>query len=312
MMSTFWDFLDELVASCNVVIDRPKGSQHPRWADLIYPLDYGYLEGTKAPDGSGIDVWVGSIVSREAQAVLIAVDLHKRDAEFDILLGCTPEEQQTILEFSKQGSMRVQILPRQPESLWLLESRRSVRRFRPETISNEVLERILLAATWAPSAHNRQPWRFVILQTEGSKAGFAGAMGEAFKADLLRDGVPLEDALSQVERSRQRITGASVAILLCLDLDEVDEYPDPERQKAAHLMAVQGVALAGGHLLVAAHALGLGAVWMCAPLFAENIVKETLALPVRWEPQALVLLGYPATIPQVSSRKPLAEISKYL
>lgn len=312
MMSTFWDFLDELVASCNVVIDRPKGSQHPRWADLIYPLDYGYLEGTKAPDGSGIDVWVGSIVSREAQAVLIAVDLYKRDAEFDILLGCTPEEQQTILEFSNQGSMRVQILPRQPESLWLLESRRSVRRFRPETISNEVLERILLAATWAPSAHNRQPWRFVILQTEGSKAGFAGAMGEAFKADLLRDGVPLEDALSQVERSRQRITGASVAILLCLDLDEVDEYPDPERQKAAHLMAVQGVALAGGHLLVAAHALGLGAVWMCAPLFAENIVKETLALPVRWEPQALVLLGYPAKIPQVSSRKPLAEISKYL
>ena len=312
MMSTFWDFLDELVASCNVVIDRPKGSQHPRWADLIYPLDYGYLEGTKAPDGSGIDVWVGSIVSREAQAVLIAVDLHKRDAEFDILLGCTPEEQQTILEFSNQGSMRVQILPRQPESLWLLESRRSVRRFRPETISNEVLERILLAATWAPSAHNRQPWRFVILQTEGSKAGFAGAMGEAFKADLLRDGVPLEDALSQVERSRQRITGASVAILLCLDLDEVDEYPDPERQKAAHLMAVQGVALAGGHLLVAAHALGLGGVWMCAPLFAENIVKETLALPVRWEPQALVLLGYPAKIPQVSSRKPLAEISKYL
>ena len=312
LMGSFWDFLDELVASCKVVIDRPKGSQHPRWADLIYPLDYGYLEGTKAPDGSGIDVWVGSTASREVQAVLLAVDLYKHDAEFDILLGCTPEEQQTILEISNQGSMRVQLLTRHPDSLWLLESRRSVRRFRPETISKDILERILEAATWAPSAHNRQPWRFVILQTEELKARLAEAMGEAFKADLLRDGVPLEDALFQVERSYQRITGAPVAILLCLDLNDIDEYPNPEQQKAAHLMAVQGVALAGGHLLVAAHALGLGGVWMCAPLFAQYPVKEALVLPVQWEPQALVLLGYPAKIPKVRSRKPLAEICQFL
>jgi F420 biosynthesis protein FbiB-like protein len=308
MDSTFWDFLDELVATSEVVIDRPKGSQHPRWADLTYPLDAGFLEGTKAPDGSGIDVWVGSISSREVQAVLFSVDLFERDTEYDILLGCTQEEQQTVLEFSNQGRMRVQLIPRIPENLWLLETRRSVRCFLPKPVPGEVLERILQAAAWAPSAHNRQPWRFVILHTQGSKNGLAGAMGASFKEDLLRDGVPLEDALAQVERSRQRITSAPVAILICLDLDEVDEYRDPDRRKAAHLMAVQGVALAGGQILVAAHALGLGGVWMCAPLFAPRKVKEALALPVEWEPQALVLLGYPAKIPQARPRKSLAEI----
>ena len=312
MISNFWDFLDELVASSEVVIDRPKGSQHPHWADLIYPLDYGYLEGTVAPDGSGIDVWVGSLVSREVQAVLLSVDLYKHDAEFVVLLGCTQEEQQILLEFTNQGSMRVQLLPRHPESLWLLESRRSVRRFLPQSVASDVLERILQAATWAPSAHNRQPWRYVVLQTDASKTGLAMAMGDVFMHDLLREGVPLDDANAQVERSRQRITGAPVAILLCLDLDEVDEYPDPERQNAAYLMAVQSVALAGGHVLVAAHALGLGGVWMCAPLFAPEVVKEALSLPVRWEPQALVLLGYPAKIPQARPRKPLDEVCVYL
>ncbi len=56
----FWDFLDNLVASHTLVIDRPKGSQHPRYSDLVYPLDYGYLEGTTAIDGGGIDVWLGT------------------------------------------------------------------------------------------------------------------------------------------------------------------------------------------------------------------------------------------------------------
>jgi F420 biosynthesis protein FbiB-like protein len=308
MDSTFWDFLDELVATSNIVIDRPRGSQHPRWADLIYPLDAGFLAGTKAPDGSGIDVWVGSIPSRKVQAVLISVDLYKRDAEYDILLGCTQEEQQTVMQFSNQGRMRAQLILRHPENLWLLETRRSVRHFLPEPVPGEVLERILQAAAWAPSAHNRQPWRFVVLQTETSKKCLAEAMGAAFEEDLLSDGVSLADAQSQVVRSRQRITHAPAAVLICLDLDAVDEYPDPERGKAANLMAVQSVALAGGQLLIAAHALGLGGVWICAPLFAPREVKEALALPVQWEPQALVLLGYPAKIPQARQRKSLAEV----
>jgi F420 biosynthesis protein FbiB-like protein len=312
MISDFWDFLDELVASSKVVIDHPKGSNHPRWADLIYPLDYGYLQGSKAPDGSDIDVWLGSSDARDVRSVLITVDLYKHDAEFDVLLGCSQPEQRAILEFTNQGKMRGQLLPRHPDNLSLLESRRSVRRFHTKTVPQEVIERILQAASWAPSAHNRQPWRYAVLRSIESRTNLAAAMGAAFKQDLLTDGVSLEDAQSQVERSRRRIEEAPVAILLCLDLDEVDEYPDRERQKAAYQMAVQSVALAGGYLLLAAHAQDLGGVWMCAPLFAPLVSSQALALPVRWEPEALVLLGYPAKIPEPRPRKALAEICRFM
>ena len=56
----FWKALDELVEYSAIVIDRPKGSVHPKWSDFVYKLDYGYLKGTSSMDGEGIDVWVGS------------------------------------------------------------------------------------------------------------------------------------------------------------------------------------------------------------------------------------------------------------
>ena len=69
-------------------------------------------------------------------------------------------------------------------------------------------------------------------------------------------------------------------------------------------MAVQSVALACQNLLLAAHAHGLGACWMCAPLFVPELVRDTLDLPQTWEPQALITLGYPAE-ERESERVPL-------
>jgi nitroreductase len=70
-------------------------------------------------------------------------------------------------------------------------------------------------------------------------------------------------------------------------------------------MAVQRVALACQNLLLAAHAHGLGACWMCAPLFAPALVQTTLDLPAHWQPQALLTLGYPAET-KTKDRAPLA------
>ena len=95
----FWLKLDQLIAEHELVIDRPKGSRHPRYPEVIYPLDYGYLAGTQAIDGGGIDVWVGSLPERTVTAVACTIDMLKRDAEIKILLGCTPEDMQTILSF---------------------------------------------------------------------------------------------------------------------------------------------------------------------------------------------------------------------
>lgn len=100
----FWLNLDELVAACKVVIDRPRGTPHPRYPSLIYPLDYGYLAGTRSGDGEGIDVWVGSLPGRRVTAVVCTVDVQQRDAELKLLLGCTPQEAQTILTTHNAGA----------------------------------------------------------------------------------------------------------------------------------------------------------------------------------------------------------------
>lgn len=95
----FWQTLDELVAASEIVIDRPKGSAHPRFPDLIYPLDYGYLEGTTAGDGAGIDVWIGNPEERNVTAIACTVDGYKRDAEIKVLLGCTDDDLAAISFF---------------------------------------------------------------------------------------------------------------------------------------------------------------------------------------------------------------------
>jgi coenzyme F420-0:L-glutamate ligase/coenzyme F420-1:gamma-L-glutamate ligase len=193
-----------------------------------------------------------------------------------------------------------------------LESRRSVRRFRPEPVPQPVLEQILRTATCAPSAHNCQPWRFTILETPQSRVSLTGAMGVNFLRDLIADGMPPEEAQAQVLRSRERIMEAPLAVLLCLDKADLDPYTDLARQQASYLMGTQSVALAGGTLLLAAHAQGLGGVWICAPLFAQRAICTALDLPVEWEPQGLLLLGYPDKIPSQRPRRPIEEIARYI
>lgn len=193
-----------------------------------------------------------------------------------------------------------------------LRSRRSVRRFLPNPVPEEAIGRILETATWAPSSHNRQPWRFVVLSSLSARARLAEAMGEPFRRDLLAGGMPAPEAEAAVERSRRRIQGAPLAILLCLDASLGDSYPDPRRRQAEHLMGVQSVALAGGWLLLAAHAEGLGGVWVCAPLFAPEAARRALELSVGWEPQGLLLMGYPQGLPPARPRQAVNEVARFL
>lgn len=112
----FWQRLEQLVAQCRVVIDRPAGSIHPRYADFRYPHDYGYLEGTLAMDQGGIDVWRGSLHEQTVSAVICTVDLVKKDAELKILLGCTEEEAREILAVHNSGPQSGILLLREGEA----------------------------------------------------------------------------------------------------------------------------------------------------------------------------------------------------
>ncbi|MDX1662895.1 MAG: nitroreductase family protein [Candidatus Promineifilaceae bacterium] len=185
-----------------------------------------------------------------------------------------------------------------------LLSRRSIRRYEPRPVPDELVEQILTAAMWAPSAHNRQPWRFVVTREMDTKERLARAMGSKLQRDLEADGVPEAVIAKDVNRSYERITKAPVLVLICLSMLDMDRYPDELRQRNEWIMAAQSTAMAGENLLLAAHALGLGACWMCAPLFCPDTVKETLALPDDWEPQGLITLGFPAETKE-KSRQPL-------
>lgn len=190
------------------------------------------------------------------------------------------------------------------DPLSLLSTRRSIRRYLPEPVPPDLVDRLLTAATWAPSAHNRQPWRFAVIRSAASKERLAQAMGQKLRIDLTADGVPSELIEKDAGRSHQRITAAPLLILLCLSMIDMDQYPDDARQQNEWLMAVQSTAMAGQNLLLAAHALGLGACWMCAPLFAPEVVRHALNLPPDWQPQALLTLGFPAEKKQKTRHAP--------
>lgn len=108
----FWNALDTLVSGSKIVIDRPKGTRHPKYPTLLYEVDYGYLQNTASMDGGGIDLWRGSASNPAVDAVICIVDLMKRDSEIKILIGCTEGEKQTILAFHNQSEYMKGILIR--------------------------------------------------------------------------------------------------------------------------------------------------------------------------------------------------------
>jgi len=168
-----------------------------------------------------------------------------------------------------------------------LRTRRSIRRFKPDVVPAPVIERILETATYAPSAHNLQPWRFVVVQTDTAKANLGQALTNKMRADMITDGAPQEDIDKRARISLRRIDEAPVIILLCRDVIAIRK-DEPEE----HTMAVQSVALAGLQLMLSVHAEGLGSNWICWPLYAQEAARTKLELPATWEPQAMFFLGY--------------------
>lgn len=113
----FWAAAEQLVATSEVVIDRAKGSRHPTVPDAIYPVAYGYLRGTTAADGEGIDVWVGSLEAKRITSVVCTFDLRRRDAEVKLLLGCSSREEYAILSFLNKGLMAALLVPKDGQVL---------------------------------------------------------------------------------------------------------------------------------------------------------------------------------------------------
>lgn len=112
----FWALADRLVSDHPVVIDRPRGSRHPRYPAVVYPFDYGYLDGTVAIDGGGVDCWRGSLPEAVVTGAIVTVDVVKADSEIKWLIGCTPAEARLALATHRTTSQAALLILRRGAS----------------------------------------------------------------------------------------------------------------------------------------------------------------------------------------------------
>jgi PPOX class probable F420-dependent enzyme len=190
----------------------------------------------------------------------------------------------------------------------LVRGRRSVRAFETRPVPRAVIEEAISAADWAPSPHGRQPWRFVVVESQERRDALAEAMAATWRTQLQMDGQDRAIVEARLEKSRDRLHRAPVLIVPCLYLEGVDVYPDADRQRAEETMAVQSLGAAVQNLLLSLYAAGVDGGWMCAPLFCPEVVQEALGLAPALNPHALIAVGYAAADPVRRPRLALSDL----
>jgi nitroreductase len=203
----------------------------------------------------------------------------------------------------------------------LMKSRRSVRRFTPERPPRERIERLLEAAVSAPSASNKQPWRFLVVTRRETIDALAAAVREA--TDRIAGHV--EPACASAFRSYgdyfTRFEGAPVVIVflyrrLTILSNLLDaEIPEDLRARIEDMerdSGLMGAAMALENLLLAAHEAGLGASGMTGPRVASDRIRAILEIPPSWETAAFVPVGFPAEEPPPTDRKPARGVTRWI
>lgn len=192
-----------------------------------------------------------------------------------------------------------------------IRNRRSIRKYTSQVISSDIIKDLLDAAIYAPSAHNAQPWRFIVLSDLSRKRILAQVMAKSWMQDLQKDGFTKDVSTGKMKVSIDRFANVPVLILACLTMQDMNQYSDNERRQFEHDLAVQSLSAAIQNILLAAHDKGLGACWYCAPIFCKTAIRTLLKLPDDIDPQALITVGYPAETPNIPRRKPLENIAYF-
>lgn len=190
-----------------------------------------------------------------------------------------------------------------------LKNRRSYKfRFAPMNISPKLLHKCIEIARWAPSAHNAQPWRYIIINNSEKRQELISQMNEKLKTDLESDGKSQTFILNKVNKTKNIFLEAPCLILSCLDEKVLEKYNDKDRTEKEFIMGIQSVSSSITYLLLSLHSNKLAACWYCAPLFSPEIVKKCLNLPRSYTPLAFITVGYPEKYQKPPPRKQLNEI----
>jgi nitroreductase len=202
----------------------------------------------------------------------------------------------------------------------LLRERRSVRRFKPEPVPEALVQRLIEGAICAPSASNKQPWKFLLIQNRTLIARLAEAVRAATALVARHIPEPSQPAFERYGDYFTRFEHAPLVIvpiykpLTLLSNLTSEDLPVQERAAITQLeqeSGLIGTSLALGHLLLVAQELGLGASGMTGPLLARPELKRLLEVPPAWDMVALVPVGFPDEVPLPTERKPAHLVTRW-
>lgn len=207
------------------------------------------------------------------------------------------------------------------EFLELIKTRRSVREFKAEPVTRADIEKMVECARFAPSASNTQPWYFVVADEPTDVAAMADAVAAA--VGKVVDGMDSPRGKKEMDayagyftffRYAPAIIAVFTAPYRALLGRLLKRYAPEIGERIGTHASEQSVAAAIENLMLAAHALGYGSVWMTGPLFAKDELEEMLSPPDGYELAALVAVGRPeGTVGnELPDRKGLDEIMRYL
>ena len=194
-----------------------------------------------------------------------------------------------------------------------LEARRSIRSFLPTPVEHATLATLIEAACIAPAPHHSRPWRWVAITNRDTLRDLATGMGDRWRADLSRDGVPNERITELVDASHAKLMSAPAVILGCLTWNGLDRYPDEERQRAEFGMALLSLGAAVENLMLCAADNGLASCWVASPIFCPDAARDAIGLEATWRPHAMVLIGKPdpAYVGRPRPPIPLDELARF-
>lgn len=203
----------------------------------------------------------------------------------------------------------------------VMMSRRSVRRFTSDIPSRDLVERLIEAAISAPSASNKQPWRFIAVTNKAVIDRMEKAVRDAL-ADITEN--VETDYRSMVQSYVDYFTGfdnagliivpmyRSVSILSKIVGTGLLTSYRVDLETMERDSGLISVSLALQNLLLMVHELGLGATCMTGPLVARQAINHILDIPLSWNVVALVPVGYPDEVPRPTSRKPVGKVLRWI